>query len=152
MSLYVGFSTLDFSKGSSRSGLFPSVNDAGHGSPLPLEPKVDMLGSNTLLLTDVKLVERNILNHIFTRKRSRIMMPNFGTNIPDMLFEPLDDDVVNSVREEILAVVAYDPRVKLFSLTITPDYDLNSLTVDLVLIYIELNVTKGMNFNIEFTQ
>lgn len=152
MALYTGFSSLDFSKGISRSGLFPSLNTMGYASPLPEAPKVHIPGNNTLILTDIKLVERNLLNHIFTKKRTRLMMPDFGTNIPDMVFEPLDEDVIESVTSDIESVVAYDPRVRLVSLTVTPDYDINSLTVNLVLQYIELNVIKGMNFNIEFIQ
>jgi len=152
MALYTGFSSLDFSKGISRSGLFPSTNDMGYSSPLPESPKLTITGSNTLLLTDVKLVERNILNHIFTKKGSRVMMPKFGTNIPNLVFEPLDDETIEAIRIDITTVVSFDPRVRLTTLNITPDYDKNSITISLVLQYVELNVTKGMNFNIDFVQ
>jgi phage baseplate assembly protein W len=152
MALYTGFSSLDFSKGISRSGLFPSLNTMGYCSPLPNAPKVHIPGNNTLILTDIKLVERNILNHIFTKKGTRVMMPNFGTTIPSMVFEPLDEYVIESVRSDVESVVAYDPRVRLVTITVVPNYDTNSLSVSLMLQYIELNVTQGMNFNIEFTQ
>lgn len=152
MALYKGISSLDFSKGISRSGLFPSMNDAGYSSPLPDAPKVHIPGNNTLILTDIKLVERNLLNHIFTKKRTRLMMPNFGTDIPNLIFEPLDDETIEAIRSDIESVVKYDPRVRLVTLTVEPNYDTNSVIVNLVLQYVELNVIQGMNFNIDFIQ
>ena len=152
MALYNGYSSLDFSKGISRSGLFPSMNTMGYSSPLNEAPKIHIEGSNTLKLTDIKLVERNIMNHIFTKKRTRLMMPDFGTTIPDMVFEPLDDDVIESVRSDIERVIAYDPRVRLLALNTSPNYDVGSLAISVSLQYIELNVIKDMNFNIEFIQ
>ena len=78
------------------------------------------------------------------------MMPKFGTIIPDILFEPLNDYNINRIRQELTKVVDYDPRVRLINLTITPVHDENRINCSMVLKYIELNVTRSMNFNLEF--
>jgi phage baseplate assembly protein W len=153
MALYKGFSSIDYKLGFKTTGSFAAKQLDGTKKIAPI---IDTFmdkendGNNTFVLTDIKLVERNILNHIFTRKGERIMMPKFGTNIPYLVFEPLDQETIDQCRSELEAVVAYDPRVSLNSIDVNADYDHNALTVTLSLFYIELNVTKNMNFNIEF--
>jgi phage baseplate assembly protein W len=150
MALYSGFSTINFNSGTVVNGSYPSYNVANIPPNISAQSNVENPGNNTFVLTDVRLVERNILNHIYTSKGSRVMMPNTGSTIPDLLFEPLDEQVMAEVRAELIAIVAYDPRVKLESIKLTPQYDKHILNVVLVLHYVELTVTKGMNFNLEF--
>jgi phage baseplate assembly protein W len=76
------------------------------------------------------------------------MMPTYGTSIPDLVFDPLDEDLVETVSDEIRSVVDFDPRVSLISLDVVPDYDNNLLTASLAVFYIELNVSDSFNFNI----
>lgn len=103
-------------------------------------------------ITDVECVKMNLLNHIFTKRGERVMMPNFGSFIPEMTFEPLDEDLVEAVREELQYIFEYDPRVSVLKLTIEPDYNNNTVMVNVTLRYIELNTVDDMNLNIEFAQ
>ena len=75
----------------------------------------------TFKLRDLELVKMDLLNHIFTKKGERVMMPNFGTLIPEMAFEPLDTETVSLVREEVTRVINYDPRVNLINMETSPD-------------------------------
>lgn len=150
MALYKGYSTIDFKSGSLTKGQFPSSNIKNTVKPFAKIPNINNTGNNTFVLNDIPLVERNILNHIFTTKGSRIMMPKFGTIIPEILFEPLNEYNINRIRQEIINVVEYDPRVSMVKLLLTPFYDENRINVSLTLNYIELNVTRSMNFNLEF--
>jgi phage baseplate assembly protein W len=104
--------------------------------------------NKTFSLTDMELVQVDLLSHIYTRKGDRIMMPNFGTRIPDMVFEPLDDFTLAIINEDLRAVVAYDPRVNLLNLVITPLQDSNTITASLTLLYVELNLVGNMDINI----
>ena len=157
MALYAGYSTLDFKSGTISQGQFPSSHIGEEKGitvpnivPIKLQYQLEYPGNNTFKLTDIPLVERNILNHIFTKKGSRRMMPTFGTIIPSLLFEPLTQTIVDQVESELRDVVDYDPRVKLIKLQVTPDYDNNRLDCILELFYIELTVTKNMEFHLEF--
>jgi phage baseplate assembly protein W len=48
------------------------------------------LGQNKKFrLTDIELVKRDLLNHFQIRKGEKLMNPNFGSIIWNMLFEPL---------------------------------------------------------------
>lgn len=104
----------------------------------------------TFSIADVELVKLDLLNHIFTRRGDRVMMPTFGTRIPDLVFEPLDVITLAVLEEDLRAVFAFDPRVNLLDLTITPDYDTNSVTAAAKLLYIELNLTDNLDINITF--
>ena len=106
--------------------------------------------NRTFQLTGIELVKMDLLNHIFTRRTERVMMPRFGTLIPELTFEPLDQETVELIEDELLIVFNYDPRVELIELFVTPDYPNNSITVQSNLEFIELNTADDFNFNIEF--
>ena len=148
--LYRGISSQDFNSGVISRGQFPSSNSTNN-QPFSAYTGLEYTGTNTLKLYDVSLVERNILNHINTEKGSRVMMSNFGTDIPRLLFEPLDEIVIEQIKIEIQKVVDYDPRVTLKDIVVTPLYDKNTIAVYLNLYYVELQVTKDMNFNLSST-
>ncbi len=156
MALYRGFSTIDYTSGNISKGSFPSTSlkDEYVVTVSPITKKVilEYTGNNTFKLVDIALVERNILNHIFTKIGSRVKMPKWGSKIPELLFEPLNDDTIEICRSELERIINYDPRVKLLNLIITPLHDRNTLTASISLQYIELNMSKNMNLNLEFTQ
>ena len=47
------------------------------------------------------------------------MQPSFGTTIWDSLFDPLDGNLEETIRNEVKLICASDPRVTLRSLDIT---------------------------------
>ena len=106
--------------------------------------------NKTFSITDIELVKLDLLNHIFTRRGARVMMPTFGTRIPDLVFEPLDDVTIDVLKEDLRAVFAFDPRVQLLDLVITPSYDTNAVAVSAKLLYIELNISGNLDINITF--
>jgi phage baseplate assembly protein W len=63
-------------------------------------------------LTDLELIKRDLLNHFAIRKGEKLMNPEFGSIIWNILFEPLTADVKALVVEDIQRVVNYDPRVR----------------------------------------
>lgn len=73
----------------------------------------EMEGKRGWSLTDIELVKRDLLNHFFTRRGERLMMPTYGTIIWDLLFEPFTDSVQQQVIDDVITVVNSDPRVLL---------------------------------------
>lgn len=104
----------------------------------------------TFKLHDIELVKMDLLNHIFTKRGERVMMPNFGTIIPELIFEPLTPDLVDTVREEVLRVINYDPRVDLLDIEATADFDNHLVQVAARVFYVELNLVDNFELNIEF--
>ncbi len=106
--------------------------------------------NKTFLLTDIPLIELDLLNQIFTRRGSRVMMPTFGTRIPELVFEPLDETTISDIENELLTVFNFDPRVSLLNLTVTPNFSTNSVSAVAILNYVELNLTQPFQLNIQF--
>ena len=101
-------------------------------------------------INDVELIKLDLLNHIFTRRGERVMMPRFGTIIPDLVFEPLDEETLDILESELRLVFEYDPRVELLELNVIPQPDSNSVTAAARIRCIELDTVELMNLNIEF--
>jgi phage baseplate assembly protein W len=104
----------------------------------------------TFSIRDIELVKLDLLNHIFTRRGERVMMPAFGTRIPDLAFEPLDPITLSILEEDLRFVVNFDPRVSLVSMVVTPLYDSNTVTAAVKLLYVELNMVDTLDLNITF--
>ena len=64
-------------------------------------------------LTDTDLIKRDLLNHFYTKKGERVMRPNFGSIIWDMLMEQDSPTLQEDIKEDIERIVNLDPRVSL---------------------------------------
>ena len=51
-------------------------------------------------LIDGDLIKVDLLNELKARKGERVMRPNFGTTIYDILMNPIDQYVIEEVKEE----------------------------------------------------
>jgi phage baseplate assembly protein W len=68
------------------------------------------------VLTNEALVKRDLLNEFYTRRGERVMRPNFGSVIWDLLMNPLDQFTQSEIREDIERIVGRDPRVRLLGI------------------------------------
>jgi len=108
--------------------------------------------NKSLRITDVELVKLDILNHIFTKRGSRVMMPTFGSIIPELAFEPLDESLADEVYAELITIFEFDPRVSVITLTVVPDFDNHSIFAIARLFYIELDTVDDFELNIQFEE
>jgi phage baseplate assembly protein W len=106
--------------------------------------------NKTFVLQDIDLVNIDLLNQIYTQRGSRVMMPTFGTIIPELTFEPLDEQTISAVEDELTAVFNFDPRVILLNLQLTPNFNTSSLFAVALLQYVELNMALPFELNIIF--
>jgi phage baseplate assembly protein W len=106
--------------------------------------------NKSIKLYDVDLIKKDLLNHIFTRRGERVKMFTYGTRIPDLIFEQLDDIALTVITEDLNAVVSSEPRVNLVDLRIVPLYDRNVVIASLVLYYVELDFTDQFDVSIQF--
>lgn len=106
--------------------------------------------NKSLRRRNVELVKQDLLNHIFTRKGERVMMPMFGTRVPDMLMEPMDARSLSIIRNDLFEVFTYDPRVVLRDLQVVPLFDEKAVVALADLRYIELDFFDRMDIRLEF--
>lgn len=107
-----------------------------------------LTSSKRYRITDFELVKRDLQNHFAIRKGEKLMNPDFGTVIWDMLFEPLNEDTKNIIVQDIKRIVANDPRIAAQNVIVT-QYE-HGLQVELDLIYIQTNQTDKLA--IQFNQ
>ncbi len=104
----------------------------------------------TTKLVDLDLIKMNLLTHIYTSKGERLMMTNFGTRIPDLVFEPLTKEALDIIREDLTMVCNYDPRIQLLDLTLEPVWDEGAVLVTMSIKYIEKNTTDTLALTLQF--
>ena len=79
--------------------------------------KGDYVGLTSQPESEVKSM---LIHLLLTRKGSRYYLPDFGTNLYQYIFEPLDDITLGKIENEITdAVEKYIPNLKLNSVNIT---------------------------------
>ena len=105
--------------------------------------------NKSCVLNNIELVKRDLLNHIYTIKGERIMMPNFGTRIPTLVFEPNDEITRSIIATDLTSVFTYDPRVKLISLNVMTLPDNNAIIALADLLYLEFNVTDVLKIEVK---
>jgi phage baseplate assembly protein W len=85
---------------------------------------------------DIDLAKRDLLNELYTRKGERLMSPEFGYVVWDVLFDPMTEDVIEIIRRDTERIVTKDPRLELRQIDIRENFDQQTITVALVLNYV----------------
>jgi phage baseplate assembly protein W len=100
-------------------------------------------------LTDYELAKQDLINYFNIRKGNKLMQPNFGTIIWDMLFEPLTEDVQQVITGDITRIVGYDPRLRIGQIAVTEQT--NGLLIQITLSYVQSDQTDTINMNFNRT-
>lgn len=104
-------------------------------------------GNKNFRLTDFDLIKQDILNHFNIRKGEKLMRPNFGTIIWNVLHEPFTEDLKSVITQDVRAIASYDPRVSFDNIIIT-EYD-QGIQIELQLRYVLTNQTNVMLMNFD---
>ena len=83
-------------------------------------------------VVNVDSVVTSIDNILGTRQGERAMLPEFASTIGDMLFEPIDDNLLDFMAREVKRVIErWDDRVKVTSVNFTSDPDRNTVHMNI---------------------
>ena len=102
---------------------------------------------NKFRLTDFELVKQDLFNHFYIRKGEKLMNPNFGTIIWNVMFEPFTNEIKQAITDDIRRVVKYDPRISVNSVIVT-EYE-SGIQVELDLTYVPTNQTERLNLQFD---
>jgi phage baseplate assembly protein W len=94
-------------------------------------------------LTDFELIKQDLINHFQIRKGEKLMNPNFGTIIWNVLYDPFTPELKSAIIADIKAIAAYDPRVSIDNVIVT-EYE-TGIQIELELRYLQTNQTNLMN-------
>jgi phage baseplate assembly protein W len=98
-------------------------------------------------LTDHDLIKQDLVNHFYIRKGEKLMNPNFGTIIWNVLFEPMTDDLKAVIIADIKQVASYDPRLSIDNVVVT-EFE-QGIQVELQLRDVESNQINVMNLRFD---
>lgn len=78
--------------------------------------------STVNMASEVEDIEQSLTILLRTRPGERVMRPDYGCALDDLLFEPLDAGILTYIKDLISsAVLFYEPRVNLQSIEIITD-------------------------------
>jgi phage baseplate assembly protein W len=100
-------------------------------------------------LTDVDLVKRDLLNEFNTRLGERVMRPNFGSIIWDLLMNPEDNFTEQEIRDDIERIVGKDTRVELINISVFRSDHAIRAEVELQFVILKTSDTLYLEFTQE---
>ena len=84
--------------------------------------KIHPLRKDLVVLKDDNAIKRAILNLFSYRKGEKFFDADFGSGVPDLLFEPFDFVTAGSIKSEIESLLEEnEPRVSLIEVAIDLD-------------------------------
>lgn len=93
-------------------------------------------------ITDQELIKRDLMNEFYTKLGERVMRPNFGSIIWDLLMDPNDGDLVSAVTDDIKRIVSKEKRVEYINSTVyVTDH---SVSADVELRYLPFNTAESL--------
>jgi len=96
---------------------------------------------------DIDLVKQDIVNHFNIRKGEKLMNPDFGTIIWDILFEQFTPEVRKLVIQDVETVINSDPRIAINNIAV--DTTDQGIRVEADIIYVPFNVNEKMTFDFD---
>ena len=79
---------------------------AGYSGPVPILIDTDTYVPGLMEVNDHRnLIRASIQRILGTTKGERVMQPEFGHNLKRMLFEPLDEIIIEDLRNEISNII-----------------------------------------------
>lgn len=100
-------------------------------------------------LTDEQSVRRSLRNIILTMPTERLFNPTFGCNIYRMLFEPITEQTSEAIKNEILTTVNnFEPRAKIITVEVLPDYDNELYRVNIVYVIVNMKEPSNISINL----
>lgn len=103
--------------------------------------------STTTKLYDFDIIKQDIVNQFNIRKGERVMNPEFGTLIWDLIYEPFTDDVKQALSDDISRICNSDPRVVPIQIDINEqEY---GMLLEITLQYVGTDQTATMQLNFD---
>ena len=99
--------------------------------------KVNPLNDDLIAIKNETAIARSVRNIVMTIPGERFFQPSFGSSVNRILFSNMDEISASNLEDEIgNSIRNYEPRVKLRSLKVSPNFDNNSfdttITYDII--------------------
>ena len=124
-------------------------NDYAIGITLPIQ--IGNVAFNQSFTTAVQ-IESNIKNLLLTKKGERLMQPDFGCGLQELLFEPNDSDLESRIEDIINNAVSFWlPSVTVAAIDITSEpsqKDVNRINVKITYRFADSSNLNQVTFTV----
>jgi phage baseplate assembly protein W len=123
----------------SQAGILEKLIGTGLNDPLQLNARGGLKTA-----TGYEKLYQGIKRLLFTRLGERVMMPDYGTRLPELLFDPLDEILEDQLRlYTVDAIRKWEPRVDVLGFSIETVPDAHQITI-----YIRIKLKKSNLVNV----
>jgi phage baseplate assembly protein W len=103
--------------------------------------------TNNFALYDFELIKQDLLNSFYIRQGERLMNPEYGCIIWELLFEPLTPQIQDLLVQNVNAIINADPRVQASNVLIT-QYE-SGIQIQLTLTYVQYNLQESLQLQFD---
>ena len=116
------------------------------GTGWKFPPTFDIQRKGILLTSDEEDIQLSLQILLSTRKGERIMVPDYGCNLDEMLFEPMNTTFKSYIKEMIrTAILFYEARIDLKSIVVDDSQETNGVIL-ILLEYVVRTTNSRFNF------
>lgn len=95
-------------------------------------------------------IKANLLNFLLTESGERYLNPTFGTYLQTLLFEPLTDNLLLRIPEELTRILLDNfPRIEVVRITADGDPDAHILQIVIKYKVLDTNIEDELIINVE---
>lgn len=104
---------------------------------------INPINYDLIIIKNETAIARSIRNLVYTLIGERFLNPQLGSNVTRALFESLDSITANIIESEIKTTIDnFEPRVKLTSVKVVPDYDTLEFNVTIIYDIIGIDASR----------
>ena len=121
------------------------MNHSFLGTGWSFPPQFEKETDTLLLTSDEEDIQRSLQILLSTRKGERVMVPDYGCNLDEMLFEPMTTTFKTYIRDMVrTAILFYEARIELHAVKIDDSREAEGV----ILVILEYTVrTTNSRFN-----
>ncbi len=120
--------------------------DSFLGTGWSFPPQFNSFSGEVALTSDELDIQRSLQILLSTRKGERVMLPDYGCNLDDMVFEPMNTTFKTHMAEMITtAILYYEARIDVENITIDDSRDADGVIL-IVLEYVISATNSRFNF------
>ncbi len=101
--------------------------------------KVNPINRDAIAIKNETAISRSVRNLIFTLV-DEVPYSDLGSSVNSLLFQNMNSFTADLLKDEILNVLKYEPRIQTTEVTVYPNYDENTFNVRIVYRIIGIDV------------
>jgi uncharacterized protein len=95
------------------------------------------------ILKDVESIKNGIKNIFEWKKGERILLPDFGNDLESLVYEPINDLLIDRAKNLIINMLRWEPRITIEDIEIKWPEDTNQIEVNLSYSIPSLKITTN---------